>query len=163
MVSRVFVGWLVAAALSFAGCGGETESGRVPLHGSVRVDGMPVAEGSISLLPASGHSGPAATTSIAGGQYVFTRETGPVAGPHRVVVGVVATAQGETTGAGGMTDLDGPPSDAAMKSAPSGDAARGAGQRSARRPAEERQTQWEADFDVPTDGDFRADLDLGTN
>ena len=75
-----------AAALALlAGCSGGGPD-RIPLRGTVQVGGQPLPAGSISLVPAKGRSGPAATTSIAAGRYAFTRENGPVAGPYRVIV-----------------------------------------------------------------------------
>jgi len=82
------VGRLVAAAAAPAllvGCSGGGPD-RIPLRGTVQVGAQPLSTGSISLLPAVGHRGPAATTSIAEGRYEFTRENGPTAGPHRVIV-----------------------------------------------------------------------------
>lgn len=90
-----------------AGCGGDPETGRIPLHGTVRVNGTLVEEGSISLLPAEGHSGPAANTSITGGEYVFSESNGPVAGPHRVVVGVVSTEDQRRSESATESALDG--------------------------------------------------------
>ena len=82
---RVVVG---AAAMGLlVGCSGGGPE-RIPLRGTVEVGGQPLADGSISLMPAKGHSGPSATTSIAAGRYEFTRENGPTAGPHRVIVRV---------------------------------------------------------------------------
>ena len=86
---RFWRAWrLVAAAAALAllaGCSGGGPD-RIPLRGTVQVAGQPLSAGSISLMPAKGHGGPAATTSIAAGRYEFTRENGPAAGPHRVIV-----------------------------------------------------------------------------
>jgi hypothetical protein len=61
---------------------------RRPLHGRVQVDGVSVAHGSISFLPAAGNSGPAANASIVDGEYHFTKESGPRGGPHRVLIDI---------------------------------------------------------------------------
>lgn len=59
---------------------------RRPLHGRVQVNGVQIASGSISFLPAAGNSGPAANASIINGEYNFTEQTGPRSGPHRVLI-----------------------------------------------------------------------------
>lgn len=79
--------WLavVIVALGLTGCGGET-SKRVPLSGKVTQADQPVKQGAISLVPAEGHRGVAANTSISDGVYKFTREDGPEPGPYKVTV-----------------------------------------------------------------------------
>jgi hypothetical protein len=42
--------------------------------------------GSITLMPAKGNTGPAATTAIVDGQYRFDTTNGPTAGPHQVMI-----------------------------------------------------------------------------
>jgi len=77
---------LSCAVVLLSGCGG-VESVRHPLHGTVRVDGVEIENGSISFLPTRGTLGTPATTLIVRGEYEFTTETGPFSGRHRVVVG----------------------------------------------------------------------------
>jgi len=79
----LFTGLLV---LLLVGCSGGDGPDRVPLSGEVTRAGSPVARGTVSFLPAEGHSGPAATTGIAEGRYQFSKTDGPVAGPHQVIV-----------------------------------------------------------------------------
>jgi hypothetical protein len=68
-----------------------SSAGRRPLHGRVQVDGVRVARGSITFLPALGNLGPAACTSIRDGKYRFTKQTGPNDGPHRVLIDMHST------------------------------------------------------------------------
>ncbi len=75
------------AALSIIiGCGGGEGPERIVVSGKVERGGQPLGNASISYLPADGHQGPAATTGIVDGRYSFTAESGPVAGPHQVVI-----------------------------------------------------------------------------
>jgi hypothetical protein len=77
------------SALAFVVIGGcDSTSDRRAISGTVSVDGKPVEKGSIMFLPDAGHRGPSASSSILDGEYRFTIENGPTAGPHRVVVGV---------------------------------------------------------------------------
>lgn len=69
-----------------SGCGHDSGPQRFPVHGRVSRAGAELSEGSISFLPADGNEGPAASTGIVDGEYRFTTQDGPVAGPHRVVV-----------------------------------------------------------------------------
>ena len=76
----------LASLLPVIGCGGGEGPERIAVSGEVRRGGQPLTNASISYLPDAGHAGPAATTGIIDGQYRFTTQTGPVAGPHRVVI-----------------------------------------------------------------------------
>lgn len=78
------VAWALLALLP--ACSGGDGLDRIPLRGTVQSGSAPLRAGAISLLPEQGHPGPAVTTLIAQGRFEFTRETGPVAGPHRVIV-----------------------------------------------------------------------------
>jgi hypothetical protein len=72
--------------LSWSGCSGGDRLERIPVRGTASVEGAPIAAGTISFLPSAGHSGPAATAVIENGSYQLSRDEGPVAGTHRVVV-----------------------------------------------------------------------------
>jgi hypothetical protein len=137
------------------GCAREPGPTRVPLHGTVHVEGVRIEEGSLTLLPLPGHSAPAATTPIVGGSYAFTQATGPVPGPHRAVVGISRPAD-SAADADGSVAAGGVPDDAAIKAAPQAAAGRGG------RASPARASQWELRLDVPAEGDHRADLDFGT-
>jgi hypothetical protein len=57
--------------------------------------GEPVADGLISFLPPKGANGPAASTDIQDGHYRLDDQTGPVAGPHHIVVSVESVPTGD--------------------------------------------------------------------
>lgn len=76
---------IVAGLLAVAGCGDE-DIGRVPVEGTVTVDGMPMPSGSIVFVPAEGTKGPKAAAIVENGQFSLEREAGPVAGSHVVKV-----------------------------------------------------------------------------
>jgi hypothetical protein len=78
-------GALFALGASIVGCGPSGPT-RLPVEGSVsRANGEKI-NGAITFLPSEGRAGPAATANLVEGEYRFTREDGPTAGPHRVIV-----------------------------------------------------------------------------
>ena len=83
------------AALLAVGCGSQSGPQRIAVNGTVTRDGKKIEGGSISFLPAEGHSGPAANGVISGGEYSFSTETGPTAGPHRVLVRIAPPTKGD--------------------------------------------------------------------
>ena len=80
--------WLVALGLmiSSAGCGKKDRVTRLPLFGKVSTSNDEEINGSITFIPSEGFHGPAATATIANGEYQFNQENGPTAGPHQVIV-----------------------------------------------------------------------------
>ncbi len=83
----LFISILVGfALLTNFGCGRSNGLERVPLVGQVTLDGLPLVAGQIRLLPKAPTAGPGVMAEIAGGQFVFTSATGPVAGEHRVEI-----------------------------------------------------------------------------
>ncbi|GEM_PF-6694167 len=78
-------GLLWASLITVLGCGGESLARR-PLQGEVTIDDVAVASGTLAVFPLPGTAGPAATTIVQNGSYVFTTETGPLSGAHRVVL-----------------------------------------------------------------------------
>jgi len=110
----------------------------------VSVDKLPVARGSISFFPDRGHSGPAASTSIADGNYRFTTLSGPFAGPHRVVVGVETDPRSLT-----QADASLPANSATVKLAPVDISTDRQRSKEPILPNPSR-TQWESKADVPT-------------
>lgn len=142
--------WLSLVVLS--GCGSSTD--RRPLHGRVEVDGVAVARGSISLLPAAGNSGPAANGVIADGEYRFTTESGPYGGPHRVLIDVESLS-GEERAPG----QDGPGDVQKVDVKRMGVRAQGGGPSRAGADATAKR-HWELDFTVPEDGEARKDFHL---
>ncbi len=143
--------WQLAAALSLtslllAACGSQND--RRPMRGRVEVDGVAVPRGSIGFRPVAGNSGPAANAGIVDGAYRFTEETGPHAGPHRVVIQIEPPAGGEQgSGAGASRDRKA----AGVGTRPP--RARAAGGPAARR-------HWELPYTVPAGGDYRKDFEL---
>ena len=59
---------------------------RIEVHGNVRLQGAPLARGTISFLPLGDQSGPPAIAAIGAGSFRFDRSNGPAAGKHRVIV-----------------------------------------------------------------------------
>jgi len=133
----VLLHWVVM--LAAAGCSGGDGAERVPLYGKVTVAGTPVGRGTISLLPAEGHSGPAATTVIEEGHYEFTKSDGPVAGPHQIVV---------------MLQSDDKASPMSRAAQPPGAARQPAS------PAKAPNRRWQLRFDVPKTGPLEHDVVL---
>ncbi|MEW4489341.1 hypothetical protein AB1L42_14765 [Thalassoglobus sp. JC818] len=58
----------------------------VSVSGSIRVDSEPLKFGRITFRPASGTSGPVATSLVEDGQYAIEAEKGPWPGTFRVIV-----------------------------------------------------------------------------
>jgi len=120
----------------------------------VEIDGKAVERGSISLLPAAGNSGPAANGVIVDGAYRFTTETGPRAGPHRVLIDVESPPGGERAAgqdAPGAVNT-GDVKRTGVRAKPARPPGAGTGQATKR--------HWEIDFTVPEHGAPRKDFDL---
>jgi hypothetical protein len=80
----------VAAALCLAvltGCGGAKVPPRVALEGTVTLDGKPLADGNIRLLPAADTDGGMIGAKIADGRFAFPAERGASPGKYRVEIG----------------------------------------------------------------------------
>ena len=73
--------------LVLTGCGRVEDRGEV--RGTVRLDGQPLADGSIQFTPTGGNSGPAAWTTIQGGTFHIPAKTGPSIGTHRIEINAV--------------------------------------------------------------------------
>jgi hypothetical protein len=83
---RRVIAWILAGlATLVAGCS-KGSAARLPVHGTVSFTNGAKLSGSITFVPTAGHAGPAATTTLADGDYQFDRNTGPTAGPHQVIV-----------------------------------------------------------------------------
>ena len=122
-----------------AGCSGGDGVDRIAVQGEVLLDGAPLAEGSITILPAEGQSGPAATTTIEGGRFEFDEVNGPSAGPHRVIVTIVSAVNDGKSAF--MKGPQGAPSEAIPL----------------------RSKRWEREVDVPQTGSFQYDVRLGSS
>ena len=77
----VLVGLLILLGPVLCGCGGGGLD-RLPVAGSVTLDGNPLADGSITFIPTG--EGVTAGGKIADGQYEIPRSDGPVPGSHQV-------------------------------------------------------------------------------
>lgn len=77
---------LMTLPLWTAGCGGDAGPERVAVTGTVTLDDSPLVAGQIRLIPEEPSTGPGAMAEIAGGIFVFTEQTGPVVGEHRVEI-----------------------------------------------------------------------------
>lgn len=69
------------------GCGGEADPfDRVPVEGTVSLDGAPLSRGTIRFIPEGSTVGPKVALPVADGSFRGDRTVGPVAGRHRVEV-----------------------------------------------------------------------------
>ena len=66
------------------GCG--EGSGRLPVAGNVSLDGSPLPDGSIVLIPIAPLKGPKVAAEIKGGEFALSAAEGPVQGQHRVEI-----------------------------------------------------------------------------
>ena len=77
----------VAAMLGLwglAGCGGADPNGRLPVTGTVTLDGKPLPDGSLTLVPTG--DGPAVGATIDRGSFTIARGEGPPPGAYRVEI-----------------------------------------------------------------------------
>ena len=86
MLRHSIVLMLLALALCHAGCGGDAGPKRIAVTGTVTLDDSPLIAGQIRLIPKEPSTGPGVMAEIAGGIFVFTDQTGPVVGEHRVEI-----------------------------------------------------------------------------
>jgi hypothetical protein len=77
---------IVAMLLSCCGCAQSDGPVRVAVAGKATLDGTPIAEGTINLLPASGTKGPVAGAPIMDGLYSIAAAKGPCVGRYRVEI-----------------------------------------------------------------------------
>lgn len=73
--------------LVIAGCGGSDTDGRVEVSGLVTLDGQPLDDAHITLIPES--SGPAVSGAITGGEFRLGAAEGPAVGPYFVEIDAV--------------------------------------------------------------------------
>lgn len=77
VLSLVFIG---------AGCGGGDSLQRLTVSGEVLVNGAPLEQGNIVLLPEEGTPGPSAGASIKNGKFEISRDNGPAPGKHKIQI-----------------------------------------------------------------------------
>lgn len=88
--TRCLLGWLCLIGLAvLPGCG---ESGRLPLEGTVTLDGQPLPKGYIQFSPLAGTAGPTAGTDVVDGKFSIPAQGGTFAGKFLVSI----TAAGRT-------------------------------------------------------------------
>jgi hypothetical protein len=73
----------LALTIVATGCGGDRLQ-RVPVSGTVTLDGQSLAKGSITFLPVG--AGVAAGGMIEGGTYAIVRDDGPAPGSYKVEI-----------------------------------------------------------------------------
>lgn len=82
--------WFCAIGLlMLLGCG---HGGRMPLEGTITVDGRPLEKGYIQFTPLAGTLGPTAGAEIINGEFTVSPQGGPFAGKFQVQI----TAAGRT-------------------------------------------------------------------
>jgi hypothetical protein len=74
---------LALGVLVTAGC---SDSRRQSIEGAVTLDGQPLADGSIKLLPSEGTQGPTAGATIQNGQFSIDASKGTFVGRFRVEI-----------------------------------------------------------------------------
>jgi hypothetical protein len=82
---------LLLWALALGGCSNDPWNPvdtlpRVPVAGTVTLDGTPLAQGMIQFNPAPETNGTTVAAEITGGKYAIAKAQGPVPGKHKVVV-----------------------------------------------------------------------------
>lgn len=78
---------LSALLVVCAGCGSKDANGRVAVSGLVTLDGQPLDDGYITLIPVS--SGPAVSGKIQEGEFRLAPADGPAIGPYLVEIDAV--------------------------------------------------------------------------
>ena len=76
---------LLLLLVLLTGCEPDSDWGRIPVEGSVTLDGAPF-DGAISFRPQAGTSGPSTMTNVQQGRFQFDRRSGPVPGPHLAIL-----------------------------------------------------------------------------
>lgn len=72
---------------SLTGCGGSTSGPqRASVHGTVKLDGVPIVQGTIGFVPTDPKGGPTSGGRIENGQYSVAADAGPVLGPQKVEI-----------------------------------------------------------------------------
>jgi hypothetical protein len=112
---RRAMAWVLAGlAMLVSGCS-KSATARLPVHGTVSFANGAKLSGSITFVPAAGHAGPAATTTLADGDYQFDRDTGPTAGPHQVIVRRILSKSAALSARGKKPTEPLPPAESAQK------------------------------------------------
>jgi hypothetical protein len=84
---RYFRAWLcVIGLLALLGCG---HGGRIPVEGTVTLDGQPLKNGTIQFRPLAGTNGPTAGAQVVDGKFAVPAQGAPFVGKFRVEITAV--------------------------------------------------------------------------
>jgi hypothetical protein len=95
---------VLLSLIALAGCGDENPLGRLPVTGTVSLDGKPLERGSVSFEPLGG--GTSSGSTIAAGEFAIREEKGLPPGRYRVRV---YSASAETAPEDQLPGESGPP------------------------------------------------------
>lgn len=89
---------VLLTTLAVGGCGSDPSVPadpytRVPISGTVTLNGTPLAEGMIQLDPAAETKGPTVSGDISQGKFTIGQPQGPVAGKYKVKVSGIPPAK----------------------------------------------------------------------
>lgn len=140
---------ILLLSILLAGCGSKSSIARLPIHGTVSLASGEKLHGSISFRPAAGRPGPAANTAVIDGNYQFTANNGPTAGPHQVIVQRVASTEDKLKAISAAVPTAKKPSRQRPEPSPTG--------------AKESASEWTRSIDVPTGGNYQCDFQLDGN
>jgi hypothetical protein len=101
---------LAFLSVSLAGCGDSDGLAREAISGTVTLDGQPLADGAIQMLPINRTEGTAGGAIVKDGKYTIEREKGLLPGQYRVVI--------SSSQAGAAAPSDGPPGPVPTSDAP---------------------------------------------
>ncbi len=85
MKSRIGILLSLIMLLLVVGCAEESQWDRIPLSGSLTLDGQSV-DGSLNFRPTGGIRGPTAAVQVTNGTFQCKKSSGPVSGSHRVTL-----------------------------------------------------------------------------
>lgn len=71
---------------TLAGCAGASGPERASVSGTVKLDGVPVEQGTISFIPTGPKGGPTSGDVIEKGNYSIAATGGPILGDHKVEI-----------------------------------------------------------------------------
>lgn len=109
VLSRPILNLMFALSiLTCAGCSGESGPVRSRIEGAASLDGTPIAEGTMNLIPIGETKAPTASVQIKEGKYKSEENKGPVAGTYRVEI--LAYRSGKTVTSGGVSGATSGPS-----------------------------------------------------